>query len=859
MITGELLLLERIPRVWSQSHQAQSPTDPRLESTLEKAFQCGVWTALLALKKPIRFVAGRVDGKSYCAFLYTSLEEKNAIEGTLRVRLPGLISKPGDACIFSRRWGVPLVVRGWPGVSPDVASRTTDMVLGCNARGAIALYCEAWPMHADAIERGTADLQNRLTQFRLERLSNPHEANFAAAERDVLRMLDRYRSAAASGAAQAFTALLAESDADINALAVTMTSHWNSGAQEQPARWDRFDGAKNWNILLPEEIAQLAGMPTKSHSGIEVSAPPTLRTVPRVISPESSVYLGDILAGDHSTGDKLAISKETLFQHVGVFGRTGSGKTNALRFLLAQAWRVHGIPFLVIEPGIKREFRNLVVEPWAQPMRLYPVGDPRCSLRLNLLEPQGVPLATHLGYVRAVLEAAFAWVPPQQYILERALVRVYEERGFNLTTGRNHRGEGRSQWPSLANLIEVIPNVIRESGYDKEISGNLEAGLRTRLRSLLVGPLGVVLNCRCSTPIEELLATPGVVELALLGAAEQKCLVLAALMVAISEFRLSKGSARAGHLLVIEEAHRLLRANQHGSTGAETADHAVETFVALMAELRAFREGVVLLEQGPTLLHPSALANASLKICLQPSDAANLELCAANLHLDARQKAEFPYLEAGEAIALGTKMDGAYKIRVPLFEGRETGSNSIEQHIDRLKLPTGPGHLSSQVDIAVKELMLAVASQDAPEAIVVRSCQSFHQVNSKSLQGAKALVEEILRRKGFEGQLSFNQEDQLYASWCSLLDGLASRRVQGTDLVALVSLLHKQTEKWGMPPARRRVSRCHPGCRAWFEARLLAIAHRSQGSVPMLANLTRSEVCLRDAGELLNEQTVKSE
>ena len=64
--------------------------------------------------------------------------------------------------------------------------------------------------------------------------------------------------------------------------------------------------------------------------------------------------------------------------------------------------------------------------------------------------------------------------------------------------------------------------------------------------------------------------------------------------------------ARAGgpealrHVIVIEEAHRLLRAGREGRASA----HAVELFAALLAEIRAYGEGLVIAEQIPAKLVP---------------------------------------------------------------------------------------------------------------------------------------------------------------------------------------------------------------------------------------------------------------
>src|SRR4029077_12059460 len=64
------------------------------------------------------------------------------------------------------------------------------------------------------------------------------------------------------------------------------------------------------------------------------------------------------------------------------------------------------------------------------------------------------------------------------------------------------------------------------------------------------------------------------------------------------------------HVIVIEEAHRLLRAGREGRASA----HAVELFASMLAEIRAYGEGLVIAEQIPAKLVPDAVKNTALKV-----------------------------------------------------------------------------------------------------------------------------------------------------------------------------------------------------------------------------------------------------
>ena len=63
--------------------------------------------------------------------------------------------------------------------------------------------------------------------------------------------------------------------------------------------------------------------------------------------------------------------------------------------------------------------------------------------------------------------------------------------------------------------------------------------------------------------------------------------------------------------MVIEEAHRLLRARREGRASA----HAVELFATmLLAEIRAYGEGLVIAEQIPSKLVSDVVKNTALKV-----------------------------------------------------------------------------------------------------------------------------------------------------------------------------------------------------------------------------------------------------
>jgi len=69
------------------------------------------------------------------------------------------------------------------------------------------------------------------------------------------------------------------------------------------------------------------------------------------------------------------------------------------------------------------------------------------------------------------------------------------------------------------------------------------------------------------------------------------------------------------YLIVIEEAHNLVAAVR-ASTNPEVADsqgHASQLIVRLLAEVRAYGVGVLIVDQTPTAVAPEVLKNTNVK------------------------------------------------------------------------------------------------------------------------------------------------------------------------------------------------------------------------------------------------------
>ena len=376
------------------------------------------------------------------------------------------------------------------------------------------------------------------------------------------------------------------------------------------------------------------------------------------------------------TGAAYLIGLRDLTRHSLIVGSTGSGKTNTVFHLLREL-SARDIPFLVVEPT-KSEYRSLLNDPdLGKRLHVYTAGlETVAPLRLNPFEfPPGISLGEHLDWLRSAFAVSLGLWTPLPQVLERCLFEVYADAGWDPVLGGNPRietAEDRADaFPTLGDLQRKVPAVVAALGYSHETSGEIRGALETRIRSLRTGGRGRMLDGPRSTAAELLFDRPVVLEMEAIGADEDKAFVMALLLLRLTEHRrCSPRARRLAHVLVLEEAHRIL-----ASTGPRTEERsadprgrAVESFAHLMAEVRAYGQGVVLVDQIPTRLASDALKNTNLKIAHRLLALDDREAVGGAMAMTKEQEGMLPAFGLGDAAIHGPGDDRPLMIHVPLVE-----------------------------------------------------------------------------------------------------------------------------------------------------------------------------------------------
>ncbi|MHB1318616.1 MAG: ATP-binding protein [Anaerolineae bacterium] len=203
-------------------------------------------------------------------------------------------------------------------------------------------------------------------------------------------------------------------------------------------------------------------------------------------------------------------------------------------------------------------------------------------------------------------------------------------------------------------MAELVPAL----GYEDEIAGNIRTALETRLNSLRMGAKGLLLDTPLSVPIATLLKEPVILELEGVGDDDEKAFIMGLILVSIYEHYQVQGQPatdRVQHVTVVEEAHRLL-ANVAPSVSSEAGNprgKAVETFVNMLSEVRAYGEGLVIAEQIPTKLAPDVIKNTALKVMHRLVANDDRQVMGGAMNLDAPQLRQIVSLATGVAAVHG--------------------------------------------------------------------------------------------------------------------------------------------------------------------------------------------------------------
>lgn len=438
---------------------------------------------------------------------------------------------------------------------------------------------------------------------------------------------------------------------------------------------DTFD---RWRtVTLPEEAAALLTLPMPAEYGrvpgiLARSEPfvlPLERDAERNIE-QDGLVLGSILHRGGATNHVFHIPKSKLDQHILLAGRSGSGKTNSCLILLRELWR-HGIPFLVLDPLDKSDYRLLLgdghvgdeidarhrpggTKPLSDELRIYTLGVNASPFTFNPFRvPQGVTVQRHISQLLRCFLVAFAISDPVPALYRKALRELYTDCGWDLS--REDAGGPNVEMPNFERFLQILAKVVeqRTADYGGDTRGNLRQATLLRMGSLLENNALLLNVTGKDEGLEPIITHPTIIELGHVGSDEDKSLIMAFLLTSLMPLIQRRPDRSRLHITLIEEAHRLMRRGGGGS-GEYRGDATGQTsgdFSNLLAEVRGYKQGIIVADQSPSELVPAVFANTATHIMHQVRDPVSFEMMTSSFVLTPAQQSYARHLEVGHAIS----------------------------------------------------------------------------------------------------------------------------------------------------------------------------------------------------------------
>ena len=429
------------------------------------------------------------------------------------------------------------------------------------------------------------------------------------------------------------------------------------------------------SVLTTKELSYLINFPLRSVPGISVvdSSPEFSLNKPTLDESKPSIQFGNLLYGGSETKMDYRLPIDSLAKHTLLSGINGSGKTNTVQAILNS---LSGqVPFLVIEPA-KTEYVDWAIEyNQTHPNNQISIYVPGCKnykdkrtrktaenikeLKLNpfeiiwLSKEQDPNVLSHIDRLKSTFAAAFPMYDILPVLMEDLLYTIYQNKSTDWLTVMPEFGITKA--PTLNSMSVSVDKVIQNRGYEERIERNMKACFNTRIDSLKRGWKGEMLNTTKSTPWEELFGKPCVINLSYVGDDVDKSFFMALILQFLYEYR--SAQAETGqidfndngcrHLTIIEEAHRvMMKCDNQEMPQYKSA----MMFSNILSEIRAYGEGLFLVDQVPTRLIPDAIKNTNTKITHRLVAEDDCKAIAESMGISKEQRLIIPKLGVGQCI-----------------------------------------------------------------------------------------------------------------------------------------------------------------------------------------------------------------
>lgn len=425
--------------------------------------------------------------------------------------------------------------------------------------------------------------------------------------------------------------------------------------------WKNLSYCGSW--LSANELGLLAGLPQKEVVGLRLREEVEFGLNVEKIPAEYALELGHLVQSGEVKNIPVSLDKRDFDKHAFISGVTGSGKTTTCQNILA-GW---GDAFLVIEPA-KTEYRSLKAH--CPDLLFFTPGLPDAApFFLNPFELfPGEKISSRADMLKATFEASFVMEAAIPQILEAAIYRAYEEKGWhigsNTWSGGDPFSDGVYAFPTMSDFVKATQDITREQGFGERLQDEYLGSIKARLESLLVGAKGQMFNTSRSINFLSLVKRRVVIELEEIRSSSEKSLLMGFIMTnllqAVKHWHSLQKDFR--HITLIEEAHRLLSRYVPGDN--LNKKQGVEVFTDMLAEVRKYGESLIIVDQIPDKMTPEILKNTNTKIIHKLFAQDDKDAVGNTMALSDEQKSFLSNLPPGRAVMFSQGWTKAIQLQV---------------------------------------------------------------------------------------------------------------------------------------------------------------------------------------------------
>ncbi len=324
---------------------------------------------------------------------------------------------------------------------------------------------------------------------------------------------------------------------------------------------------------------------------------------PPPFSKQGKYPLGMVISGDKQLYP-FYLNEDDFF-HVGVYGQTGRGKTNAMLHILS----ILDIPWLVFD-WKRTGYRSLKA-------LVFTVGRDIAPLHLNpLIPPPGVDKITWYKQFIQCISHAYFLGHGCEVILQDVI------------------GKDTKTLIDILRRLQTYPAKWRKLQWLQSTERAIQA--------LCYGGISNVLNVNTCQSIDYWLERNIVLELDALTESEAKFFVNI-LMSQIYLYRKEHQHSGLKHVTVIEEAHNVLKKEVESVEAKSVMDK-------IFREVREYGESIIIIDQMPSTILDSAFANTATQITFNLKHENDVRAAGSAMMLDVDEQKILGQLPVGTAI-----------------------------------------------------------------------------------------------------------------------------------------------------------------------------------------------------------------